>query len=227
VLTNSVATQRPHDEDTPSTPVVPLPTSTPPPGPFAVPGTKSSNYTDGRLPGEWESKYPDTARRRINQEACILGGLLLILLLSSGVLLGLAGQLLRLPMAWLAHLVGAAPGAPIPELIIDFRLLTIFSVGSLGGTTFSIKWLMHSVATRKWHLDRRYWRLFVPLIGGVYACVVITLLDGGVIGAQSVGQTRPVALTAAFAFLVGYFSDGVSGLLSNIANAVFGTLEKK
>ena len=27
--------------------------------------------------------------------------------------------------------------------------------------------------------------------------------------------------------LVGYFSDGVSGLLSNIANAVFETLEKK
>jgi hypothetical protein len=33
--------------------------------------------------------------------------------------------------------------------------------------------------------------------------------------------------TAALAFLVGYFSDGVSGLLSNVANAVFGTLEKK
>jgi len=36
-----------------------------------------------------------------------------------------------------------------------------------------------------------------------------------------------MAMTAASAFLIGYFSDGVSGLLSNIANAVFGTLEKK
>jgi hypothetical protein len=51
-------------------------------------------------------------------------------------------------------------------LNIDFRLLMIFSVGSLGGTTFSIKWLVHSVAKCKWHLDRRYWRFFVPMIGG-------------------------------------------------------------
>jgi hypothetical protein len=57
--------------------------------------------------------------------------------------------------------------------------------------------------------------------------VVLTLLDGGVIGAQAAAQPRPMGLTAAFAFLVGYFSDGVSGLLSNIANAVLGTLEKK
>jgi hypothetical protein len=112
-------------------------------------------------------------------------------------------------------------------LNIDFRLLVIFFFGSLGGTTFSIKWLIHATAKRSWHLDRRYWRLFVPLIGGVYACVVLALLDGGLIGGQASGQPRTIGLTAAYAFLVGYFSDGVSGLLSNIANAVFGTLEKK
>jgi hypothetical protein len=47
------------------------------------------------------------------------------------------------------------------------------------------------------------------------------------IGGQAATTQRPIALTAALAFLIGYFSDGVSGLLSNIANAVFGTLEKK
>ena len=66
----------------------------------------------------------------------------------------------------------------------------------------------------------------MPLIGGVYACVVLTLFDSGVLGTHG-GQPREIAMTAAYAFLVGYFSDGVSGLLSNIANAVFGTLEKK
>jgi len=44
---------------------------------------------------------------------------------------------------------------------------------------------------------------------------------------HSADNARPLAVSAALAFLVGYFSDGVSGLLSNIANAVFGTLEKK
>jgi hypothetical protein len=63
-------------------------------------------------------------------------------------------------------------------------------------------------------------------LGGVYACVVLTLLDNGVFGHQT-ASSQPLTVSAALAFLVGYFSDGVSGLLSNIANAVFGTLEKK
>ena len=44
---------------------------------------------------------------------------------------------------------------------------------------------------------------------------------------QPTEQSGAMPSTAALAFLVGYFSDGVSGLLSNVANAVFGTLEKK
>jgi hypothetical protein len=219
-----VTTQRPSD-DASTIPVVTVrgsPASGS--GQFSVPGTRGADYTDGRPPGEWESKYPAAARRCINQEACILGVFLLILTLASGALLGMSNQSAKISVTWLA---GAASDAPVPALNIDFRQLAIFFVGSLGGTIFSIKWLVHSAAKCKWHLDRRYWRIFVPLIGGVYACVVLTLLDGGMIGGQSVGQTRPLALTAAFAFLVGYFSDGVSGLLSNIANAVFGTLEKK
>jgi hypothetical protein len=193
-------------------------------GPFAVPGTGASDYTDGRAPGEWKSDYPPEARRGINFEACVLGSTFFALCLLSGLFLGLLGQPLSLPITWFAKQPGEVPPLAVN---VDFRLLAIFSLGCLGGTTFSIKWLVHSAARCKWHLDRRYWRMFVPLLGGVYACVVLTLLDSGVIGTQSAGTPRPVALTTAFAFLVGYFSDGVSGLLSNIANAVFGTLEKK
>jgi hypothetical protein len=139
-----------------------------------------------------------------------------------GVLLGMAGQTIILPLDFLAK----QPDEAANVIRIDVRWLIAFFVGCLGGTTFSVKWLVHSAAKSKWHLDRRYWRLFVPLIGGVYACVVLTLLDGGIGGTRG-GQPREVAMTAAYAFMVGYFSDGVSGLLSNIANAVFGTLEKK
>ncbi|MFD1330748.1 hypothetical protein ACFQ4O_01915 [Methylopila musalis] len=106
-------------------------------------------------------------------------------------------------------------------------MLAIFFTGCVGGTTFSIKWLIHSVAKGKWHLDRRYWRFLVPLIGGVYACVVMTLFGAGLFASQTAAQMGPMPTTASLAFLVGYFSDGVSGLLSNVANAVFGTLEKK
>jgi len=191
--------------------------------PFATPVTKPTEYTDDRKPGDWRSKYPPDARRGINGEACVLCVALVISLLLSGFFLALADQTVEIPLAFLAQQNGK-----IPILYINFRLPMVFSVGCLGGVTFSIKWLIHSAAKCKWHLDRRYWRYFVPIIGGVYACVMLTLLDGGMIG-DHVASTapRPVPIAAAFAFLVGYFSDGVSGLLSNIANAVFGTLEKK
>ncbi|RWX78576.1 hypothetical protein EPK99_08195 [Neorhizobium lilium] len=190
----------------------------------SVPATPGKNdYTDGRTLGEWESKYPTPARRCINQEAFFLAGLLIVLCCVSGLLLALSGQTVDMPLNSVAENASAKQNI----LHFDLKILTIFFVGCVGGTTFSIKWLIHSVAKLKWHLDRRYWRMFVPLIGGVYACVVLTLFDGGVIGVADGAHSRSMATTAALAFLVGYFSDGVSGLLSNIANAVFGTLEKK
>jgi hypothetical protein len=196
---------------------------------FAVPVIQKDEYTDGRKLWDWQTKYPPEARRGLNREAWSLCGGLVLSLIVSGCLLGLANQSLDFPLHWQPILVnGEQTPNQSATIHVDFRILMIFFVGCVGGTTFSIKWLVHSAAKGKWHLDRRYWRMFVPLLGGVYACVVLTLFEGGFIGGgQPLDKARPVALVAAFAFLVGYFSDGVSGLLSNIANAVFGTLEKK
>jgi hypothetical protein len=174
-----------------------------------------SDYTDGRPPWDWSSKYPGEARRKMNFEAVVLGVLLLLFLACAGPCLGMAGQ-----QDYLFALHGV-------DVHISFRLLAIFFSGCVGGTTFSIKWLVHSIAKGKWHLDRRYWRFFVPMIGGGYACVVMTLFGAGLLASQAAAQNVSMSSTAALAFLIGYFSDGVSGLLSNIANAVFGTLEKK
>jgi hypothetical protein len=164
---------------------------------------------------DWRSHFPADARREINFEAAILGGLLIATLACAALCIGIADG-----RAYVFNLLGA-------DVHVSFRLLAIFFTGCVGGTTFSIKWLIHSVAKGKWHLDRRYWRLLVPAIGGVYACVVMTLFGAGMFATQSAAQAGPMPITAALAFLVGYFSDGVSGLLSNVANAVFGTLEKK
>lgn len=175
--------------------------------------TTISEYTDGRKKWEWESHYPVDARAEMKFEAIVLVVALVLLLLLAGLSLGLSDRDFSI------DIFGA-------DIWISFRLLAIFCVGCLGGITFSIKWLIHAAAHGRWHLDRRYWRLMTPLIGGVYACVVMTLFGSGMF---SLGQNglSPLPGTAALAFLVGYFSDGVSGLLSNIANAVFGTLEKK
>jgi hypothetical protein len=151
----------------------------------------------------------------------VLIGLFALLLILTGLSLGLSGETLQYPVV-------ALRADPPPVLTISFRLLAIFFTGSLGSVTFSIKWLIHAAAKGTWHEDRRYWRLLVPLLGGVYACVVLTLWDTGLIGANSApAQLRPMLSAAGLAFLLGYFSDGVSGLLSNIANSVFGTLDRR
>ena len=150
----------------------------------------------------------------MNVEAYTLIAMLIISLVCVGLSLGLADQSAAFDL-----------GNNL-KLSISFKTLAIFFAGSVGGVTFSIKWLIHAAAKGKWHRDRRYWRLMVPLVGGVYACVVMTLFSAGLFSTQDTAE-KAVASTAALAFMVGYFSDGVSGLLSNVANAVFGTLEKK
>jgi hypothetical protein len=195
----------------------PPPTSSNSASPMAVPG-KSTDYTDDRAPYDWQSKFPVEARRRICWEAVILAITLLILICLTALALAFSGATYPIALPTLGPNVTAN---------IDPRMIVLFLCGAVGGTTFSIKWLIHAVAKGSWHLDRQLWRLFVPLVGGVYACAVLTLLDSGMILGHSGDASRGTASAASMAFLVGYFSDGVSGLLTNIANAVFGTIREK
>lgn len=181
--------------------------------PMKQPPGGQHDFTDGRARWDWHSYYPSEARRLMNVEAFTLLGMLVVSLTGTAICLGLADQ-----EFWVN--IGDA------KLWISFRLLAIFCSGWVGAVTFSIKWLIHAAAKGTWHRDRRYWRLMVPAIGGVYACVVLTLFGSGILPNQA-AQAASMAGAASLAFLVGYFSDGVSGLLSNVANAVFGTLEKK
>jgi hypothetical protein len=190
--------------------------SDPQPEECGDPKRAAQEYTDGRPLWDWKSHYPAEARKEINFEAWTLGALLIVSLVVAGGFLGAETT------------VGEAVLGPF-RCNVSNSLVATFATGVVGGTTFSIKWLVHTVAKGKWHLDRRYWRFLTPAIGGVYACVVIALFQTGLFGAETIhaDSGKSVIGTAALAFLVGYFSDGVSGLLSNVANAVFGTLEKK
>lgn len=195
---------------------------------------QSDDKLDNRGKWEWKSKYPLEAWSGIKTEGWILFVLLLTLIVISGLLLGLNGEKTTYH---LFQIVGSSEATDNSQaattggsiLTISFSFLAIFFIGGVGATTFSIKWLMHSVAKGEWHLDRRPWRYLVPIVGGVYASVVITLFDAGLlVGRASNGaDVEGSGITFAVAFMVGYFSDGVSGLLSNVANAVFGTINKK
>ncbi|SRR6266849_10108487 len=97
-------------------------------GPFAVPGKPSAEYTDGRLPGQWETKYPAAARRCINQEACVLAAGMIIFCFIDGILLGMSGQTIIWPLNFLAK----QPDASVTVLKIDIRLLSVFfTVGAM------------------------------------------------------------------------------------------------
>lgn len=191
---------------------------------FSMPGRPGDTYTDGRRSYDWKSKYDPEARVEIAHERNLLLVYLSVSLILAAFSLMLCSQVIRLTLPFNA--VSFNGNIQQMTLTISGQILAVFFAGSVGGTTFALKWLVHACATGKWHLDRRPWRLIVPLIGGVYSSVVLTLLDAGMFG-HDPAPSRPLAVSAALAFLVGYFSDGVSGLLSNIANAVFGTLEKK
>lgn len=194
----------------------PVPTESSEPGKdpeFRTTFDPAKGLEDGRKPWDWRSKYRRMPRRLIRREAWIVFFYFAFFLLLASLAAATQGNKITL-------------GDLTFPLVVDPKLLLIFFCGGLGGTTFSIKWLMHSVATGKWHLDRIYWRVFVPLVSGVYALVVLHLFSGGVVGSAHPMPTE-IGGIAALAFLVGYFSDGVSGLLTNIANAVFGTVEKK
>ena len=179
---------------------------------------KTDEYFDNRKLWDWKSKYPSEAKKKMCCEAAYLALFLTLSILIAGSFLGLGGKVFEIPVS----------NTQAPTILwINSKLVAIFFVGCVGGFVLSIKWLVHSVAKGKWHLDRRYWRLFVPWTGGVYALVVLTLLNAGLFPGAANQQNANSTTSFALAFLVGYFSDGVSGLLSNVANAVFGTLEKK
>ena len=172
------------------------------------------DLTDGRGPWEWKSRYPAETHKKIKCEAVVLVIMLALALIVAGGCIGLDAQ--SIVLEW-----------EDTKFTVSFQLLATFFAGCVGGVTFSMKWLIHSVAKGRWHEDRVYWRFLVPLVGGIYACVVIALWDIGLVSSQSSGATKSIATIAPLAFLVGYFSDGVSGLLSNVANAAFGTVQRK
>lgn len=181
---------------------------------------------DGRKPWDWRTKYPLQARWRMFWEAVYLFGCLVVFGLLSAVI-----GALTLPEVTYQVFCSATPevnstGTPnCWDFTFQKTWFICYFLGGLGGTTFSIKWLMHSVGTGKWHEDRVYWRFFVPLIGGVYSVMIHSMSSSGIMTPQS-GDGSLVSIVS-LSFLVGYFSDGVSGVLTNIANAVFGTVVEK
>lgn len=177
-------------------------------------GFAPDDLTDGREKGDWKTRYPDPeAKKWIRIEALYVTGL--FILCPIGLLL-----------VWLVD--HRQLGFNITEARHTLCIYSYGWVGGLlGGTLFSLKWLYHSVAHTKWHLDRRLWRFFAPHLSGALAFVFICLVQSGIFSIFNTSAIETAPMAIALAFLVGYFSDTSLAKLSDIAYSLFGTTERE
>jgi hypothetical protein len=122
------------------------------------------DYTDGRKPGDWQSRYPDKARKWIRIEAAYL---ILLSLASFGGFLYILYELTHRAAASSDSVSSNGPSFTI--------CLGALACGVLGGCSFGVKWLYHSVAKQIWNEDRRIWRFLTPPLSGVVALFMLFL----------------------------------------------------
>lgn len=162
--------------------------------------------TDGRLKGDWKTKYERAAITAIRLEGLLVWGFL-IAALGLIVLVALQTQVHILPIS------RAATTALAPYFFA-------FLGGFLGGTLFSMKWLYHSVARNIWNRDRRLWRVFTPLLSAGVALTIVLLCASGVLPffGPDLVRSPPGALGLSIVF--GYFSDRAFSALENVMSGL-------
>ncbi|MDB2705012.1 hypothetical protein N9Y67_00570 [Pseudomonadota bacterium] len=164
---------------------------------------------DSRQPGDWTSVYCCKAWTFIAIESLYIVSLLIFSI-------------------WLCYEVWSLQLLSLmtipTERVSSFGpLLYSFAGGLIGGILFTMKWLYHSVARKKWHLDRLLWRLFTPWISGIFAFVMYTLMKSGLFSVFDEAALGSGATAFSIGFLVGYFSDSAMSKFREIANTLFGT----
>lgn len=178
------------------------------------------DYTDHRHRGDWKTIYPPEARKWIWIEAVYLT---LLFLGSLGAVLYILHQLCDVVPSTGSAVPGDVNGQSCPPFLISLAAL---SAGTLGGCSFGIKWMYHSVAKQLWHEDRRLWRLLTPPLSGVVSLFMVFLVSSGLLQIfDKEFVRRPIAVLA-FSFVVGYFSDKALAKMAELADTLFGRTDK-
>ena len=182
-----------------------------------VEGWAPYDYSDGRQLGEWTSIYPKEARWGIRFETWYL------------VLwtIGYVGCVFYLLYQLYWNSDGPVGASNTDKNKIVFcGFVSAWIGGSLGGFTFGIKWMYHSVAKELWHVDRRLWRLLTPHLSAIVSLFMVFLVCSGLLQIfDNKFIERPVAILA-FSFLVGYFSDKALAKMAEVADTLFGSQKR-
>ena len=179
----------------------------------------TGEYDDGRKLGEWQSKYPRAAWIQILAELILIFFYLLT-----------ASFFLICPLIdWGEDKVRdgfqyvPVFSTYIPEQYTKWVALAL--AGFIGGTVFDLKWLYHSVANAKWHVDRCLWRIIVPFNSAMVSLFTGLLFASEIIPFLNGESFDNVIALLGFGFVFGYFSDNILAALQNLAKKIFGTLD--
>lgn len=184
------------------------------------------DLSDGREIGEVRSRF---GLKEWGQIAVELAYLLMVLAFCSGMLI------------WIGYCAGAPKFGPnnAPfEQTLPFGLLyprdrhlviwlSVALSGVVGGTSFALKWLYHSVARDLWNHDRIIWRLVVPVLSGVLAVFVGFMVTSGLLPFVATTTFDHFYKALGVGFFVGYFSDNVLARLQRLAVQWFGVASDK
>lgn len=165
---------------------------------------------DDRRQYEWKSHYPPEVVRRIRWEAAYVSLVFISALL--GILFTWRGDVLRLLVLDCAkcdHIAGVN------------RYAYVFFSGLLGGSLFSLKYLYKVAAHGWWHQDRGLWRALSPWLSAGLAFAVGALSAAGLFGFD-VDKNHGAASFVSLGFIVGYFADGASRKMQEVADVMFG-----
>jgi len=170
-----------------------------------------ADLTDGREKGDWQSRYETAAQSQIKKERNFL-----LVILSVGFLLTILMGLYFDSCLFSSN--NCFEGAKY--------YVFAFLGGTLGGTIFSIKWLIHSVAKNTWNMDRHLWRIMTPVLSSAIALLFVVLLNTDVFTIET-AKSSSIYKAYGIGALVGYFSDNAIGKLTEIAQVLFGSSNAK
>ena len=179
------------------------------------------DYTDGRQKLDWQRAYPPEAVKCIRWEAFYLAIWSILYLAAVFYIIHESSGTLGISES------PASPPKGSQDSIIFLACIGAWIGGSLGGFSFGIKWMYHTVAKKTWHEDRRLWRLFSPHLSGVVSLFMVLLAASGVFQMFDKALILRPIWTMSFSFLVGYFSDKALAKMAEVADTLFGVGAKK
>ena len=157
-------------------------------------------FNDGRIKGEYRTRYADKrCRRKILRDAIYITFLMFLAFVC--IFLNFFGVFEEF-----FELQGE-------QKIVFHKIIYCVSSGLLGGSTFGMKYFYRVVARGLWNEDRVYWRFFSPLIAVSLSLVMSAIMVKAVLSSSS--------MAISIGFLTGYFSDEAVSKMYDVACVLF------